>query len=124
MMSSAVRLQTRRRIIAVAMLLTGLGIALAIYLTAAPDAANPLGYDPADTKQYLRELELYGGKANVIASAGLEWFERLWHGRRLAYTVGCLTVLLLLVFWVASIPSPSPDGSSPQHGRSTGRRAP
>ena len=106
---SAIRQQARRRFIALAILLVGCGSALVIYATATPVPVNPLGYDPADTKQYLREMEVYGGTANVIASEFTQWVENLWHGRRLAFTVVCLTVLLQCFFWVATIPLPPPQ---------------
>ena len=77
----------------------GLGSAVAIYLTAPPRRPNPLGYEPEDTKRYLRDLELYGGKANVLATEFRRWFDGLWQGRKLAYTVATLTVLLAFAFW-------------------------
>jgi hypothetical protein len=33
----------------------------------------------------------------------VQWFESLWHGTRLAYTVACATVLLAAAFWVAAL---------------------
>ncbi|BDU68385.1 hypothetical protein GETHOR_04860 [Geothrix oryzae] len=77
----------------------GLGSAVALYLTAPPRRPNPLGYEPEDTKRYLRDLELYGGKANVLATEFRRWFDGLWQGRKLAYTVATLTVLLAFGFW-------------------------
>ena len=59
--------QRQIRDVAVMLLALGLGSALTIYFTAGPTPADPLGYDPLDTKKYLRELELYGGKANVLS---------------------------------------------------------
>ena len=96
----------RRRFIAAAILAAGLGSALVIYLTATPAPPNPFGYEPEDTKRYLREMEVYGGKANVLASEFRKWFESLWHGRQLAVTVICLTLLLLFLFLFASTPLP------------------
>jgi hypothetical protein len=103
----------RRRLIAGAILFAGLGSALVIFLTATPAPANPLGYEPEDTKKYLREMEVYGGKANVLASEFRKWFESLWHGRQLAVTVVCLTLILLFLFLFASTPLPPEDGASP-----------
>jgi hypothetical protein len=111
---SSVQLQTRRRLIAIAILLAGFGSALVIYINATLAPTNPLGYDPEDSKQYLHEMELYGGKSNVLASEFRQWFESLWHGRRLAFTVGCLTLAALLFFWVVSTPLPPQVGPSPQ----------
>ena len=117
-------LQARRRLIAVAILLVGLGSALVIYLTATPAPANPLGYEPEDTKRYLREMEVYGGKANVLASEFRKWFDSLWHGERLAVTVVCLTLVLLLFFLFASTPLPPEEGASPQGEQKPDRTGP
>lgn len=105
-------LQGRRRSIAIAILLTGLASALVIYLTAKPTPANPLGYEPEDSKQYLREMEVYGGKANLLASELRQWFDSLWHGRRLAATVVCLTFIFLLFYLIGSTPLPPDVGAS------------
>ncbi len=62
--------------------------------------------EPEDSKQYLRQMEEYGGKANLLASELRKWFDSLWHGRRLAATVTCLTFLFLLFYLVGSTPLP------------------
>jgi hypothetical protein len=79
-------------------LVLGLGAAVLIFLTAKPAPPDPLGYDPMDTKRYLRELEVFGGKANILATQFRQWFEGLWEGRNLAYTVAALTGLLAALF--------------------------
>jgi len=106
MASISLFLQARRRLIAAAIVLAGFTAALAIYLTATPPPDNPLGYQPEDTKQYLREMELYGGKANVLVSEFRQWFEGFWRGRSLAFTVAFISVLLALAFLIASTPLP------------------
>jgi hypothetical protein len=92
----------RLRLVAGAILIAGLASAIGIYVLAAPPTDDPLG-DPMQSKQYVRDLELYGGKANVLAVQLVQWFESLWHGTRLAYTVACATVLLAAAFWVAAL---------------------
>jgi len=92
----------RIRRITAGLLAAGLSGAMLIYLTAAPPPTNPLGYEPEDTKKYLRELEVYGGKVNVLATEFRRWFDGLWHGRTLAFTVACLTVVLAAGFWFLS----------------------
>jgi hypothetical protein len=89
----------RTRLVTVTLLVVGLGSAALVYLTAPPQAANPLGYEPLHTKKYLRDLELYGGKANVLATEFMRWFEALWHGRSLAFTLAWLTVFAAFGFW-------------------------
>jgi hypothetical protein len=52
-----------RRLRFVAVLVVGLASAIWIYLSAASWTGDVLGYDPEESKQYLRAMEpLYGGK--------------------------------------------------------------
>lgn len=105
-------LQSRLYLIAAIILLVGLGSAVLIYLTAENDSGSVLGYEisggnvypikPEDSKKYIHDLELYGGKGNVLANELIRWFTRLWHGRSLAFTVACITIFISLgVFSVA-----------------------
>ena len=103
----------RREVIALAslaVLVLGLGAALAIYLTAPSDSGAAVGYEvingvaypvaPADSKAYQRELERFGGKANVLAAELNQWFAGLWRGRNLAFTVAFLSVLVALALYL------------------------
>ena len=93
-------LQTRLYLIAAVILLVGLGSAVLIYLTAQNDSDNVLDFE--NSKLYLHDLELYGGKANVLADELRNWFVRLWHGTSLAYTVACITIVISFgIFFVA-----------------------
>lgn len=85
-----------RRIHQLVALLLGLGLgsAGALWVAAPPDAPHPLGYEPTDTKKYLRDLELYGGKVNVLATEATAWWHARWQGRNLAVTVAVLTLAL------------------------------
>ncbi|WP_243384506.1 hypothetical protein [Geothrix alkalitolerans] len=101
----------RIRRVTAGILTAGLGAAALIYLRARPRMANPLGYEPEDTKKYLRELEVYGGKLNVLVTEFRHWFEGLWQGRSLAATVAVLTLLLAFGFWfVATRLAPDGEG--------------
>ncbi len=97
--------------IGVIILLIGSGSALLIHLTAQEDLGGVLGYEngsaypimPEDSRQYLRGLALYGGTANVLADEFRRWFAGLWHGKALAFTVICITVLVSSgVFYAAN----------------------
>ena len=92
----------RLQMISVATLVVGLVTAIGIYVSAARSTDDMIAYEIEHSKQYQRTLELYGGKANVIAVEITQWFDSLWHGRRLAYTVACATVLLAAGFWLAA----------------------
>jgi phytoene/squalene synthetase len=78
-----------------------LGSALAIYVTAGPTPGDPLARE--DSRQYRRTMELYGGKASILAAELLDWLQSLWHGRRLAGTVACATVLAAAVVWLVDV---------------------
>ena len=99
--------EARLRASALAVLVIGLAFASAIYLSAQPPPGNPLGYEPEDTKKYLRDLEFYGGKGNVVATEFREWLASLWHGKRLAYTVAAITVAAAgaLMFLATHVPT-------------------
>lgn len=84
--------QKRLHLIVAAIMLVGLGSAALIYLTAADVSGSPLGFEPEDSKRYLHDLELYGGKMNVLVSEFMNWFGGLWQGRRLAFTTACITL--------------------------------
>jgi hypothetical protein len=90
-----------------AILALGFAAAVAIYLTARPPTGNPLGYDPLENKAYVHDLEVFGGKANVLVAEFRDWFGSLWHGRQLAFTVAVITVLAAgaFRFFATSLPS-------------------
>ena len=96
----------RALLVTTSILAVGLIAALAIYVAAAraPDDSSD---ELTDSKQYLRQMELYGGKANVLAAELQHWFASLWHGRRLALTVACGTVLVAGAYWLVAAPLPS-----------------
>jgi hypothetical protein len=107
----------RQAVVAAGIVLVGLVAATIIYGTAG-SAANRAGERPEDSKQYLRQMEVYGGTANVLASEVREWFYGLWRGRTLAFTVAGLSLLLALIVFVALTPVPpavyqrGPDGGA------------
>ena len=98
-------LQTRFYLISAIILLVGLGSAILIYLTAENDSDSILGYE--DSKMYIHDLELYGGKANVLANEFMRWFVGLWHGKSLAFTVACITIFISFGFFFVAKTSPS-----------------
>ncbi len=89
-----------------ATLLLGLGASVIIYL-AAGDAQDDVLEHIEGSKTYLHDLEMYGGKANVLAAEFTHWFGGLWHGTSLAYTLGCITLLLSLGLFFVGYHSPS-----------------
>jgi hypothetical protein len=103
----------RLNIISAMILLVGLSSATLIYLNAGKNSAGVLGYEagdgvvypinPEDSKQYLRDLELYGGKANVLADEFRRWFAGLWHGKSLAFIIaGTAIIVSFGLFYAAN----------------------
>jgi hypothetical protein len=99
----------RRKVITLAsivLLVLGLCGAALIYLSAGDGSEDAVGYEvingvaypvaPADSKAYQRELERFGGKANVLAAEFTHWFAGLWQGRTLAFSVAFLSLLVSL----------------------------
>ena len=93
-------------------LLAGLAGATLVYLNAADDDGDSVGYElaggnvqvitPGGSKSYRHDLELYGGKAAVLADDFNRWFADLWQGRRLAYTLALLASGVALVCFLAA----------------------
>ena len=89
------------RTIAAAILAIGLCSASAIYFLADDNPDEGDGYVIIDgkiypgsayqSKGYVRELERYGGKMNVLMDEFNRWFGSLWHGKKLGVTVGWLS---------------------------------
>jgi hypothetical protein len=110
-------LQTRLYLISAVILLTGLSISIWVYLTAENDSKSVLGYEisggnaylitPENSKKYEHDLRLMGGGAAVLADELSRWFVGLWHGRSLAFTVACITIIIALGFFVVARTSPS-----------------
>jgi hypothetical protein len=110
---NAIGLPARLKRIVALILIAGFGAAIIVYVTAAPGPVGSTGYDPADSKRDLREMEIYGGKANLLAGELRHWFASLWHGRNLAFTVALLTVALALAVLFFGVPLPPVTGPEP-----------
>ena len=121
------------KLISVLILLVGLGSAILIYQRADNYAGTVLGYeqgngtiypmDPEDYKTYSRDMELYGGTANVLLDELRRWFDGLWHGKSLAFIVACTTILLSSgLFYAANHLAPllKTDGGSESNRDGTG----
>ncbi len=93
---------TRLRLAAAFTLLVGLVGSVSIYLTAADVSDSDLVNEFENSNMYRHDLELYGGKANLLANDFRQWFDGLWHGKTLAYTIAVIAVIVALaIFFVA-----------------------
>jgi hypothetical protein len=99
--------RNRPYLVAAVILAVGFVAAVVIYLTAAaaPDELLELSADTS--KKYLRDLQLYGGTANVLAVELMTWFKGLWHGRSLAFTVAVITVAVCLGYLFLAVRLPA-----------------
>jgi len=105
--------QGRLYLAAAATLLVGLVGSAAIYLTA-PDGGDETTISAFEnSKAYRHDLELYGGKVNVLADEFMRWFGGLWHGRALAGTVAVIALLISTVLFLVAyylLHDETPDG--------------
>jgi hypothetical protein len=90
-------------------LVIGFAGAAAAYVFAVARPANPLA-EQLESKKYLHDLEVFGGKANVLAAQFRDWFAGLWSGTNLAWTIAVLTILTALVYRFFAIPLEEADG--------------
>ncbi len=96
--------QKRLNRIGLIVLLIGLSCSALIYLLADHAKAGSVGYDliggeaydipPEQSKRYIHDLEMYGGKMAVLSDKINRWFDSLWHGKQLAFTLGFITLMI------------------------------
>jgi hypothetical protein len=96
--------RTRLNLLSAIILVVGLGSAALIYHRAPNLPYGALGYEtvdgtiypimPEDAKMYTHNLELYGGKLNVMLDDFRRWFVGLWQGKSLAVILACTTIIL------------------------------
>ena len=85
------------RLIGTVILLGGLLSAVIVYFTAPSHHRAPiLGVDIRTNRDRL-QLQRMGGSNYVLMKDFDEWFGSLWHGRRLAFTLGVLSLLGFLL---------------------------
>jgi hypothetical protein len=96
--------RARVRFVTRAILLAGFASALVIY--AANVRPRGAGFELERSRMYTHDLEVYGGRANVLADDFRSWFDGLWQGRNLAFTVAALTVLAALAYRFVATPLP------------------
>ncbi len=106
------RLRTYLYITSAVILLVGFVSAVLIYLAAMNDSTGDSSYEivggfmypggGAYNKKYVHDLQVYGGNAAMLADRFMRWFNGLWHGTSLAYTVVCIAFLLSFVVFVVA----------------------
>ena len=128
-------LSQRLYLIGALVLVLGLAAAALIYATSKDDAGPAVGYvvaegkvytiAPGDSKKYRHDLELYGGKAALLADDFGNWFAGLWKGRALAFTLAVISIAIAgLLFYFAKLAATDPDRGDPgsRNDDATGQR--
>jgi len=123
--------QKRLRIIGAVILFTGLVSAAAVYLIAEREAANAVGYEfidgqayaisPETSKRYIHDLQMYGGTAAVMADEFNRWFNGLWQGTSLAYTIAFLSTITALGFFFVASRAGEHEGDDSEENSPGGR---
>jgi hypothetical protein len=119
--------RTRLGLAALAVLATGLLLAVVIDQTAGDEPGPVLVYEapeggpaqpvsPDDSKQYLRSLEQFSGKTGIMLYQLRTWFAGLWRGRTLARTIFCLAAAGAAVLLYASRRLPPGGGNQTKTG--------
>jgi hypothetical protein len=131
MSGSDTALNARFHLIAVYLLVIGLPAAAAVFVrTGAPGGNGAADYaavgehsyssNPVETKRDDYEMERIGGKSNLLAADIRDWFDGLWHGRRLAYTLAFLSVggsgVCFFLAYFVTFPPPLDDGTDKGDG--------
>ncbi len=96
---------------AAVVLIVGLGSSAVIYFTASSPNGAELLEGIENSKRYIHNLEVYGGKMNVLMDQFTRWFESLWQGKALAGSVALITVILSLCLFLVAYNHP-PDSDS------------
>jgi hypothetical protein len=73
-------------------LVIGLSLGAGINFFSPEEDENMAMYEIAQSKQYNRTLQRFGGKASVLFDEIQTWFAARWQGKQLGVTIGWLAV--------------------------------
>lgn len=93
-----------------AILAAGLIAAVVIWFLAPPPEVDGWRDDPLNQKRNRRQMEQFGGKANLLSAEFIEWFGSLWAGKSLAGTVVVLSVIATGGFRFVAVRMEPPPG--------------
>jgi len=95
----AMTMRRRLYLIAAIILLVGLSSAVLIYFTAPDESGSSMIDEFEGSKKFKHDLELYGGKWNVVANEFIDWFAGLWQGKTLAFTIAVISIVISFGFF-------------------------
>ncbi len=127
------RLRTWLYLCSAVILLAGTVSSIRIYMAAVNDEAADSSYEViggfvypgggAYNKRYVHDLQVYGGNAAMLADRFTRWFNGLWHGTTLAYTVAVISLVLSFGIFVVANNVSSRSKNDVLHGNSRDERA-
>jgi hypothetical protein len=94
--------QAALRLAAAVILLVGWGSAWVIYLAADAVPEDPVLEQMQNSKMIRRDLQIYGGKMNLLSYDAGRWFSRHSHGQALWLPIAALSGLTALVLVVVA----------------------
>ena len=98
--------RTSLNLISAIILVVGLGSAALVYQRAGNDPYGTVGdvnlIMQANSKLYRHNLEVFGGKLNVMMDDFRTWFAGLWHGKSLAFIIACNAIIISFGFFYAA----------------------
>ncbi len=104
--ASSFRPRNRLHLAALAILITGLVAAVAVYIVAARPATDASNVQiingqayPVDSSHEMQQLARLGGTASVQTFKFQRWFASLWEGQQLAYALLIVSAALALLCW-------------------------
>jgi hypothetical protein len=83
-------------LVAAAVLVAGLCSAVLIHVTAGDAPESAAVHEMVNSKPYQHELRRFGGKAAVLFDELNRWFDGLWQGKTLAFTVAWISIFISL----------------------------
>ena len=86
-------------LISTAIFAFGWAVGLAMYLSAIADEQLPFELTD-DSKLYIYKLQQLGGKSALVYQQINDFLASLWHGPRLGLTIGVLSSLLALCWFL------------------------
>lgn len=113
--------RTSLNLISAIILVVGLGSAAFIYQRAVNNSYSEVTDETMhqimlqNSKLYRHNLEVFGGKLNVIMDDFRRWLNELWHGKSLAFIMACISIIISALFFYTANYLTQPSRSDVHH---------
>src|SRR5574341_126756 len=95
-------MRSRLLVAAVVILVVGVTTGLAVYFLAEDEPTHLGVYEMQISKQYVREIERFGGKTARLFDDLGRWFAERWQGKSLGVTIAFLAASVGLVLYLVA----------------------